>query len=312
MAPVISVLMPARLRHGGFTEWRWFMAALESACEACTGHDFELLLIDDQSPEPLILPEAAPAEVRLLRTPARFGLIRALNYAASHARGEFLARIDADDLWTPDRIPRQLRAFADDPDLSLVFGGMHLMDEAGRITETHLRAFDHTETLAFFPKGGCAIPHGSVLMRSSIFVALGGYPYAPDSLHTEDFALWSVWARFFRVLGLPEVLLNYRVHNDSVSAAHRERQTANSRLIMKRAAEAGPAEEYVASLETLAGAWRLSGLETGLRLLDLWRYGGCVQTPAQALPALRRVLFDRCIQRLSLDADHGSVRVSDF
>jgi glycosyltransferase involved in cell wall biosynthesis len=309
MSPLISVLMPAYLRSGGYTEQRWFSEALHSVRDACGDHPFEIILVDNLSPQPISLDSFGWAEshVRLVRAPVQLGMIRALNLAASHARGELLARIDADDTWAVDRIPLQLKSLQEDPELTLVFGSMHLLDAAGRTTETHLRAFDHAETLAFFPRGGCAVPHGSVLMRKSVFQALGGYPYGPDVLHIEDFALWTVWARFFRIRGLPEVLLNYRVHDTSISGNNRDRMAANSAAVMKQAGRVGPPGVYVAALQTLATAWNLTATEAGLKLHRLWNYGGCVPAEGEVLAALRRVLFDRCVQRIGLQSNQARV-----
>src|SRR5579864_3644566 len=103
MTPRISVVMP--VRDGA----RWLGEAIFSV-QAQTLADFELIIIDDGSKDesPLIIETSAQGDsrVRAIRQ-ERLGLVAALNRGLSESRGQFIARLDADDLAHPQRLRHQ-------------------------------------------------------------------------------------------------------------------------------------------------------------------------------------------------------------
>lgn len=104
-APAISVITPVYGRQGEL-DAALRMLALQ------TFRDFEAVIVDDASPEPLHVRtgEALGLRVRLIRAPANGGANRARNLGLEAALGGHVAYLDSDDLWLPQKLERQYRA----------------------------------------------------------------------------------------------------------------------------------------------------------------------------------------------------------
>ena len=128
-SPVISVLMPALNAEKYLTE-----AVQSVLLQSFT--DFEFLICDDGSTDATarLLRNFAERDPRInyYSRPNR-GFIFTLNELAAAARGEFFARMDADDASTPQRLENQLRFLENNPAVAAVSCGYTLMDERGRI-----------------------------------------------------------------------------------------------------------------------------------------------------------------------------------
>jgi glycosyltransferase involved in cell wall biosynthesis len=312
---LISTLIPVCLKNDGFTEVSWLRSALASAVSALAVYDYEIILIDDFSILPLerLIPEIElNPHIRVIRNPVNLGLIRSLNRGLYEAKGSFIARLDADDLWEPGRIPIQLAAFDAIPDLALSFGSMTLVNEAGEPIEVHTRSFTWAQAISFSQTVGCPIPHGSILVRAEVLKQLGGYPYDNLSTHSEDFHLWYFLMRFFKVQGERTLFLKYRIHERSVSAENRSQQNNNSQMIMANYRRIGNGDDFVASIERLSDIMGLSLIELGLKMHQLWRIGGELTVPDQAVVCVRKLLFDRVIVETHRNKQMITLEVVDF
>jgi glycosyltransferase involved in cell wall biosynthesis len=112
--PTVSVIIPV------FQDTRYLAEAIGSAL-AQTHCPLEVIVIDDGSDEPVSIPRHLFGRVVLGRTAHR-GQGSARNIGASHARGELLAFLDADDVWLPDKLEHQVAALASDDLLDMCFG----------------------------------------------------------------------------------------------------------------------------------------------------------------------------------------------
>ena len=191
-------------------------ACLDSL-RAQTFPDYEVLAVDDGSRDAsrALLDAAAAADprVRVLETGGS-GLVAALAAAAAAARGDLLARMDADDVAHPQRLLRQARRLDSDPGVDILGCLVELMD-GGAFQNDGMRAYvEWSNTLV----GHDAIAddmlvesplaHPSVMMRAGVFRALGGYR-AFDG--PEDYDLWlRAWRAGRRFAKVPEVLLRWR------------------------------------------------------------------------------------------------------
>ena len=130
--PLVSVIVPAWNAEGTLRE------TLESAAAQTHGH-LEILIVDDGSTDGTaeIAAEFCASEprARLIRT-KNGGLSSARNVAMDAAQGGFIAPLDADDLWHPEKIERQLATFAaSSPQVGLVYCWYRVIDEQGRVIE---------------------------------------------------------------------------------------------------------------------------------------------------------------------------------
>jgi glycosyltransferase involved in cell wall biosynthesis len=94
--------------------------------------DFELIVIDDGSDDTTldVLSQLKDYRLKVFSEPHR-GQSASRNFAAAKAAGEFLAFIDADDLWTRDKLAEQLRALQDNPDAAIAYSWVDYINEAG-------------------------------------------------------------------------------------------------------------------------------------------------------------------------------------
>jgi hypothetical protein len=205
----VSVILP--VRNGG----AYLPLAVGSVLTQSAG-DFELLVIDDHSQDGAVEAlEASDARLRRLVNPGR-GLVDALNFGLAEARGEFIARMDADDIALPDRLARQIAFLDRRPEIAVVGAQVAFIDATGQPTgeRTHFPT-DPAAVAAALMTRGCVLKHPSVLARREVMRGAGGYRAAVAK--AEDYDLWLRLSEHHRLANLPETLLNYRVHANQIS-----------------------------------------------------------------------------------------------
>jgi len=217
MLPAVSVLMP--VRNAG----RYVAGAIGSILGG-SFTDLEFVIVDDGSTDrSRALCERYARQdprVRVIDTPSP-GLVAALNAGLAQCRGEFVARMDADDASLPERLERQVAYLRAHPDCVAVGCRVREMDPWG--TPLGLRDLETShpaiEALLLSGSGGALI-HPSMLVRREVFLAVGGYR---EGLATgEDHDLLLRLALAGRLANLPDVLLHYRMHaaNRSLDPAY--------------------------------------------------------------------------------------------
>jgi hypothetical protein len=224
----LSVLMP--VKNG--------MPYLPEAVESILGQtfgEFELLIINNGSTDGTVeyLKTIRDTRLRVL-SPGSIGLARSLNVGLSRARGEYVARHDADDRSAPDRFSRQVAFLDSNPGVDVLGTCVNFVDEDGSEvldswTQTIRDQQDPAQTpeqiLASMPLT-CCIAHGSVMMRTAVMVNAGGYN--PATVPAEDYDLWLRLLPNHAIAKLPERLYDYRVHGDQSSGARRSEQQART------------------------------------------------------------------------------------
>lgn len=299
----VTVLLPVFFRDAAPERVRLLRRALESVQDQAFPGAVDLLLVDDGSPVPVEShrQDLGPAgqAARILRSPTNRGVTHALNCGLAAARHGLIARLDADDIWRPGKMAAQMELFAADPDLSLCATGMVLVTPEGKRLSEHVRPAEWGPILRFAVDVGCPFPHGSVVARRDVYLALGGYPHLASYDHCEDFALWSLWIRFFRPRMVEKVLYEYTVSPQAVSQTHAAQQARASGFLRQELAQLDLAERLPAAMVAFAAALGLSVLEAGLIALRMWRHALPVRMPEAALEPLRILLPDRDVDCLA-------------
>jgi len=209
--PVVSVLMP--VRNGAR-----FLAEAVASVLASSERGLELIVVDDGSTDasPAIIAAAQRADERIVAlAQPRLGLVAALELARSRARAPYLARLDADDLASPDRFARQLERFESDSDLVLLGTAMDRIDAAGRRIGQFAYPEAHDALMQALWRRNPFV-HSSIMMRASAAGAAGGY--RAFFAEAEDYDLWLRLSERGTVANLPEALGSARTHADTVTA----------------------------------------------------------------------------------------------
>jgi len=205
--PRISVLMPV------YQAERYLEEAVESIL-AQGFDDFELLALDDGSTDasPRILEALAGRDARIrVRRTEHAGLVSQLNQGLAEARGEFIARMDADDISHPARFERQLAYLDAHPDCVAVGTGPDEVDPERRIIQKLDIRTEHREIESRLMQGdGGALIHASALYRTDALRSIDGY--RKEFEYGEVIDLHLRLAEFGRLANLPESLYEYRQH----------------------------------------------------------------------------------------------------
>ena len=209
--PLISVLMPC---YNAAVTLPETLASIVS--QTCT--DFEVLLVDDGSTDDTrqVLQAWAQQDQRFRCLPMpHAGIIPALNYGLMEARGEYIARMDADDLMHPQRLALQAEYLDAHPDTALVsclvqgFPEGELR-EGFRIYIDWLNALTTHEDISREIFVESPLCHPSVMFRQDTVLDLGGYQ---ERGWPEDYDLWlRMYLANMRFAKLPQVLLEWREH----------------------------------------------------------------------------------------------------
>jgi glycosyltransferase involved in cell wall biosynthesis len=219
--------------------------------------DVEVVVIDDGSTDGTweVL-EGFGGRIRAIRQP-NAGHVRSRNRGAGLATGDWLAFLDADDSWMPDKLASQL-ALADDRFGLIYTDRLNMGDYTGhneRLSENiRLYEGDVFEELLL----GNFVTVSSAIMRRDWFHRLGGF--CEDLRVCED---WDLWLRYAAEGGLvrlcPEPLTRYLVHSNSMS--HNAERMLEGRLQVIRRALATPRGKRVPAAiarRALACAWKWS------------------------------------------------------
>lgn len=263
--------------------------------------DFEVLVIDDGSTDntAAVIAGFTDQRVRLVRHTANRGLVATLNEGLREARGLLVARQDADDLSSPDRLSRQLAYLQAHPADMAVASEARLVDERGKNVGT-LRLPRTRGQLRWDLCFRNPIPHSSVMMRREpVLSEYGGYP---DSVSSEDYSLWSRIAFDGSFGVIQRQLVSYRIHSTSAMKSPSSMATAygidtsDPRGAMAEAAK-GVSSVRKRNLETAVGRF-VDGARRSA-LLEAW------EKPPQIIWRNYVPVFESAAAQF--EAHHGSL-----
>lgn len=212
-APKITVLMPL------FNGERFLREAVESILGQ-TFTDFEFLIIDDGSTDGSvnIVGTYDDPRIRLISHHVNLGVTATLNRGIDLARGEYIARMDCDDVSLPTRLAEQVAYLEQHPDCALNSVMVTMTDEQGNDRGVWL---DDRKTVSseairrFLPRANC-IAHPGIMIRKSL---LERYRYNERQRVAQDYDLWLRMAADRLVIAkLAKPLLRYRINSNSITA----------------------------------------------------------------------------------------------
>lgn len=184
--------------------------------------DFEIILCDDGSSDNTTTVAERyvskyPDKVILLQNEANMGLNYTLNKCLEHATGEYIARMDGDDICAPTRFERQVAFLDAHPEIAIVSTAMTHFDENGEYRVSRLK--EYPEKLDFVK--GNPFCHAPVMIRADAYRAVGGYTEDKRMLRVEDVNLWfKLYAAGHKGYNIQEPL--YMMRDDREASARRK------------------------------------------------------------------------------------------
>lgn len=237
MTPRVSVILP--VYNGG----SYLRQAIESILSQ-TYTDFELIVINDGSTDDSqsVIASFQDRRIRHIEQ-ANQGLRAALNTAIDLSQGDFIARMDNDDISLPDRLRQQVEFLEAHPDHVLVGTTFAYIDQVGHPTGVFPALLDDNElqreVLTQSPFG-----HGTVMFRAAT-LRQGNFRYAPEAIHIEDYEFWLRLSQVGKMANLPAVLYLWRYYPASTSGQHAPMQRRQKKELQDLAWHAGRAQGMV-------------------------------------------------------------------
>lgn len=206
--PKVSVVIPA------YNAMAYLPETVESVLRQ-TFTDFEVLIIDDGSSDNIVqwVSEIVDQRIRLISQENQ-GLAGAPNTGITQARWEYIAFLDADDLWEPTKLEKQVRCLDNNPAVGLVHTWMLLVDEQGKFTGRVMKSNAEGEVWNQLVERNI-IAGPSVIIRRCCFETVGIFDQNLRSI--EDWDMWLRIASRYPFALIKEHLAYYRQLPDSMS-----------------------------------------------------------------------------------------------
>ena len=208
----VSVIMPV------YNGEKYIKYSIESILNQ-TFSDFELIIIDDGSVDDTekIIKSYSDSRIKYFKK-ENSGITDSLNLALEKSQGEFIARMDADDISEPNRLERQLKFFEQNPEIVLCGSFAKIINENnedfGEFNKIPLNWSDiKIECILHNP-----FIHSSVMFRRDLVNVVGGYN--KKYWHTEDYELWTRIVNKYPCKNIPEFLLKYRISGNQITKKH--------------------------------------------------------------------------------------------
>jgi glycosyltransferase involved in cell wall biosynthesis len=229
--PSVTVLMPV---YNGSA----YLNASVNSILWQTHRDFEFLIVDDGSTDgsDVILADLASRDrrIRVFRN-GHQGVVAAINRGIAEARGDFIVRMDADDIAWPERIERQLAFLGANPQVAAVGCAVRIIDGKGRPLQTGRYPISPAQVLEHLQSGNSSLASPATTVRRDALIAAGGL--RPPFIYAEDFDLLLRLSERYDLANLPDILLDYRVHGHNVSIQRRREQALAAHIARLSARE---------------------------------------------------------------------------
>lgn len=184
--------------------------------------DFEFLIIDDGSTDGSIRQLLAyrDSRIEIVTNPTNIGLVDSLNLGLSLARGEYIARMDGDDLSLPERLAAQVAYMDARPEVGICGSWIRVM---GSNPSETWRYPDEHDAIVCRHLFSSTLAHPSVMMRRSVLLN-EKLLYDSNKANAEDYAFWCECSRHTRLGNVPKILLEYRIPANRPNLAEYERK----------------------------------------------------------------------------------------
>lgn len=196
---------------------RWLSDSIRSVIDQ-TFSDFEFIIVNDGSKDRSheILEEYSSLDSRIcILDKDNTGLADSLNFGIAHARGKWIARIDADDISEPQRLEKQYDVAQSDARLVLVGTGLVIIDDCGQKYKKYVYPTKNEMLVRRLTRYGAFFPHSSAFFRKAALQQQ--IPYRTRIRRSQDRDLWLRLSEVGKIACINEPLVHIRKHSEQVS-----------------------------------------------------------------------------------------------
>lgn len=221
--PKVSVIMPVH------NEPELVLKSAINSILNQTFKDFEFIIINDCSEnnaEDIIL-SYKDSRIKYYKNDINLKIIKTLNKGLDLAQGEYIARMDADDISYKYRLEEQVKFLDNNANVGLLNARTYIFP-----TNQHIMPPIESNDIKYFLRY-CAncITHPVIMLRTKV-IKENNLKYQEDALHIEDYKLWLDISRYSEIYTLPKELISYRKWEKSVSQTYAMLQYINSRKLI--------------------------------------------------------------------------------
>ena len=197
--------------------------------------DFDVLLVDDGSMDDTskiaIEYSNIDRRIKYYKNEKNIGLIKTLNKGLSLAKGEYIVRMDADDIMFDDRLYKQVKYMDSNPEC-FVCGGQ--MEYIGGLTGMAPILPQKYEDLLYLSLINCPLYHPTTIIRNSAIKQFG-LKYNDSYKHAEDYKFWSdiIFSHPNSIANIKDVVLFYRISNNQITAKYSDEQDLISKIVRR-------------------------------------------------------------------------------
>ena len=208
--PLVSVIIPTHNRAG-------FLAGAVNSVLAQSFNDLEIVVVDDCSGDdtPALMESFRRPGIRYLRHDRQRGGAAARNTGIHHSTGEYVAFLDDDDEWYPEKLDRQVSTLLASPaDVGGIYTGYFIVDRSDNQIRGQMVPTERGDLYETLLAGNCIGSTSSMLLRRSCFDKVGIFDERLPSF--QDYDLWLRIARKYQFECIRQPLLKYFVHGDKI------------------------------------------------------------------------------------------------
>lgn len=233
MMPAISVVIPA------YNSEETIQLSVESVLNQ-TLLDFEIIVVNDGSTDKTleILENIQDPRLKILSC-ENAGAAAARNRGIANSRADLIAFLDADDLWSPEKLSDQLAAFKLNPSAGLVYSWSDYINSAGQFLcagKRVLTSENHEDTYAKLLVSNFLENGSTPLIRADVLKELGGFDTSLKS--SQDLDLYLRISEQYSFVAVPKVQVKYRIKPGSITSRTAENEKVQLELIDKTFAQA--------------------------------------------------------------------------
>ena len=227
--PEVTVLMSV------YNGEKYLREAIDSILNQ-TFENFEFLIINDGSTDGTAdtLQSYNDPRIKIINNEKNIGLTKSLNRGLKIARGEYIARQDADDVSMPERLEKEVNFLNQNRNIGLVGTYSLRINEKGNVLHVARPLNDDRELKEKLLIGN-QFGHGSVMFRRECIEKVGSY--REEFKSSQDYDLWLRIADFFDVANIPELLYKWRLNVNSISVVRKDQQDKYATVAIELAKE---------------------------------------------------------------------------